>query len=308
VSEPNAQILHDSGIEIRYWDGEEKGEKRRYEVRGQKGLHYGGYEYPDWREVPSVTTVTKILHKENLISWAQRIGADGMIQLFNMGVIQPVMFEGQQVLGAHLKDMGLVVLGEDQALELLGKYKLNTNAKMNAGGKRGLACHKALEIWAETGEIPNPAHYPITEQGYIVALEAFLKESGAVAVRSEVMVASLKHGYAGRFDLDIELPKSVELQTHHTPKGRGDKREWFEAGLYRVDLKTTKDVYEEHGEQLEAYETACVECGLPSSLQRVVLHTNAESRYKFKPSWSTFEDFEATLHKWRLIQARKERK
>lgn len=306
--EPTSQVAYENGIEIRYFEANDEVKpriKRHYDVRDTSQTA----PVADWHEVPSVSTVLKILHKEALISWAQRTGGDGAIRLFNMGVLKGGMYEGQPVLCTHDPEQAsLVVVGEYELVELLKKYRLTTNDAKKKGGKRGDACHKALEAWAQTGTFPNPASYPISEQGYVVALEHFLRESGAEAVRSEVVVASARYGFAGRFDLDLELPKPVELQTHYTPAGRGDKVEWFDAGLYRVDLKTAKDVFEEHGEQLEAYEEAAVEDGLPESLQRIVLHCADNSRYKFKPSWSTFEDFEATLRKWRLNQARKARK
>lgn len=303
---PTHEIAHPSGIEIRYFEEDKATRtKRHYELR-RGACEDSSWE---WQEAVSVTTAQKVLQKEALVGWAQRIGVSGMIQLFNMGALKPVSAAGgQTVLGTHLTDKGLIVVGEQEALDLLSKYGLNTNAVKSAGGERGQSCHDALETWATMGTFPNPAMFPITEQGYIVALESFLRESNAEAVRSEVMVGSLRYGFAGRFDVDIELPKSVQLQVYHTPAGRGDRSEWFEAGLYRIDLKTAKDVYEEHGEQLEAYEEAAIECGLPESLKRVVLHTSPESKYKFVPSWSTFEDFEATLRKWKLNEARKERK
>lgn len=308
MTEPTLHVRYkEQGIEIRFFSEDKDAEpkvKRHYELRDVSD------PVPNaaWHEVPGVTDVLNILKKEQLIAWAQRVGASGVVQLFNMGVLAPVSYEGKTVLGTHIPGKGAIVIGEEQALDLLGQYRLTTNSLKKAGGKRGQSCHDALETWASIGELPNPAFYPVTEQGYVQGLLNFLQESEAEPVRSEVVVGSARYGYAGRYDVDIELPQSVQLMTHHTPAGRGDKLEWFEAGLYRVDLKTAKDVFEEHGEQLEAYEQAAVECGLPESIKRVVLNTSPESRYKFKPSWSTFADFEATLHKFRLNEERKQRK
>lgn len=317
MTEPTTQVLHPSGVEIRFFEEDKDAKiKRHYEIRDGVGMTQPRI---DWHEVISVTTALKIIHKEELISWAQRIGAIGAIKLYNMQVLKPVRYEGHIVTGSQFKDRGLVVVGEDEIKELLGRYSLDTTALRDAGGKRGHACHIALEQWSKTGQMPNPATYPITEQGYVQALVNFLEESGAESVRTEVVVGSIEDEWAGRFDNDLLFPKSVKLQTHYTPAGRGDQSTWFEAGLYRVDLKTAKDAYVENGEQLEAYEKGAIECGLPETLQRCVIHASPESRYKFVPvgsgtptikqfPWSTYEDFRLTLEKHKAIEARKARK
>ena len=302
---PTIEVSYPSGIEIRYFAADKEAKvKRHYELR--KCEH--GTPTPEFELVPSVTEVQNLLKKEALISWAQRVGANGMIQLFNMGVLRPVQYGNQTVLGTHTTDKGVVVVGEEEALELIKRYRLSTDALKEAGGERGQSCHVALETWAKTGSFPAPATYPITEQGYVIALEHFLRQSRAIARRYEVVVGSAKYGYAGRFDMDIEIPQSVELQVHWTPAGRGDRSEWFEAGLYRIDLKTSKGIFEEQTEQLEAYEQAAIECELPETLARVVLNCNENGKYRFGRSWSTFADFQTTLEKWHTNELRKARK
>lgn len=320
MTEPTLQVVHPSGVEIRYFEAnKDAGVKRHYDIRLAPDQPLYDERVHGWREVPSVTTVGKLIHKENLISWAQRIGAIGAVKMYNMGITRPVVSGGHRVTGANFKDRGLVVVGEDEIIELLKIHDLDTNALRDAGGDRGSSCHRALELWSETGDMPNPATYPVHEQGYVQALVNFLEESGAESVRHEVAVGSVEDGWAGRFDNDLYFPKPVQLETHYTPAGRGDQKTWFDSGLYRVDLKTAKGVYEENGEQLEAYEKGAIECGLPSSLQRVVLHASPESRYKFVPvgsgtptikqyAWATYEDFKMTLDHWKLIEARKGRK
>ena len=169
--------------------------------------------------MPSVTTVGKLIHKESLISWAQRIGAIGAVKLYNMQVLTPVQHRGHIVTGSQFKDRGLVVVGEDEVIELLKRYSLDTNSLKEAGGERGQSCHTALELWSQTGQMPNPATYPIHEQGYVQALVNFLEESGAESVRHEILVGSVEDGWAGRFDNDLFLPKPVQLETHYTPAG-----------------------------------------------------------------------------------------
>jgi len=336
---PTAEVAHSSGIEIRFFEEDKDAKvKRHYEARkwvprdelafprlyetlegplsekdGVEGL------YTDWRELVSVTTAQKILHKEALISWAQRIGARGVVEMFNQGIVYPGEYKGQRVMATTDPKLGHILVGEQEALDLLKRYHLDTNHYKKAGGTRGQNVHTALEAWSTTGMIPNPATYPITEQGYVQGLVNFLTESEAISVRKEVLVASLEDEYAGRLDNDIELPKSVELMTHHTPAGRGNQHTWFEAGLYRVDLKTSKDAFVENGEQLEAYEKAAIECGLPSTIQRCIIVVSDEGRYKFVPAgsgeptikqfaWSTYEDWKLTLMKYKAMKAREARR
>ena len=308
---PTTEVQHPSGIEIRYFaEDKEAKVKRHYEIR--KGQ--------DWQEVPNVTSVLGILQKEQLISWAQRVGVGGAVSLFNIGALKPVNVNGQIVLGAFMPERGgWVAVDEWMGVELLKSHSLTTNALKKEGGDRGQSCHDALESWSDTGILPEPSHYPMHEQGYVSALRDFLKDSGAVSVRAEVAVGSLEHGYAGRFDNDLRLPAGAFLWTHRTEKGRGDQQTTFPAGLYRVDLKTSKGAFPEHGEQLEAYERAAIECGLPETLQRCVISCRENGQYTFVPvgsgyprikqyPWATFEDFERTLAKFKALESRKGRR
>jgi hypothetical protein len=81
---------------------------------------------------------------------------------------------------------------------------------------------------------------------------------------------SVKHGYAGTFDLLCNIA------------GRS----------YLVDLKTSKWIYpSQHFTQLEAYEGARLEMGEPPTDVRAVLWVNAAGGMELVESTATFEDF-----------------
>lgn len=304
--EPTTVSKTPSGIEIAYWSLKEPWQRktRWYEVRkGQNSR---------WREVPSVTTVLDVLAKDALTWWGMKVGAQGVATLVGIGLLVPTRTaSGATVLGCvgptGEGQSGLVVAGVPQMVELLKQCKLTTNDVRDAAGDRGQSVHNAFEAWAKEGLAPNPGMYPPAEQGYVEGLRRFLDESGAKPVANEVAVASVKHGYAGRYDVDIEYPQDIEIVVHHTPV-RGEQRATVEAGVYLDDLKTSKDVYDSHFKQLEAYETARIECGYPPTKGRGVIHVDSEGRYKRVPSPAVFADFKAVLGVWKADQALRRRK
>jgi hypothetical protein len=319
---PSKEVNY-GNIGIRYFEADKEAKvKRHYEIR-EKLFHKTEdvWTWGDWFEVPSVTTAQGILHKEALIGWAQRVGAGGVVSLVNMKVLKPAVTPGgHEVLGFLDPERGgMVVVDEWEAVELLKKYGLAQHQVKEAGGERGQSVHDAFESYMRFGKLPDPSAYPIIEQGYVNALLSFLIESGMEPRACEVIVCSVEDGWAGRYDGDGFLPKAVELWTHRTEKGQGDAKSWFETGLYRVDVKTAKGPFPEHGEQLEAYEKGAIECQLPETVQRCVIHCAEDGRYRFVPvgsgqpripqyAWATYDDFRATLVKYRAMEARKGRR
>jgi hypothetical protein len=199
---------------------------------------------------------------------------------------------------------------KESVVELLKEHKITCNHVKDAGGRRGQSAHDALEAWAEHGRLPNPEVYDEEERGYVVGLRKFLEtvEAGAengglTDVETEVMVGSLEHGYAGRYDLRWNWSGGTVV-TGIYPK-RKDKVEDVPAGRYLLDLKTSKYVYSSHFLQLEAYEGASVECGYWPTEHRAVVRVSADGRYEFvrNPGW-TLDDFLAVKGAY-LVTARK---
>lgn len=294
-------LAHDvtpSGVEIRY--GVKP--KRCYQVRKTARSK--------WIDVPSVTTVLDCLSKGGLTVWGQRVGIQGVLSLFADGLIQAAQ-TAEGVRLACSDPAGLVVADVPRVEALMKAAKLTVSHVRDAAGDRGQNVHDAFEAWAEEGIQPDPSLFPEHEQGYVEGLRKFIQESGAVAVANEVMVGSVKHGYAGRYDVDIQYPEDVEIVVHHTPV-RGAKRELLKAGIYTDDLKTSANVYSSHFKQLAAYAEARIECGYPPTSGQGVIHVDANGNYKRVTSPATFKHFKTTLAEWKaqqdLEQRRKESK
>lgn len=302
-----------SGIEVLYqW-----APKRLYKVRHtEPQMGAGKPKDYDWSEVPSVTTVLGVLDKPALPWWGMKIGVQGVLELVERGVIPYALYEDGIKRLSVLDRLVLVPADVDNVVPLLTQNQLTVNHVRDQAGDRGTNVHDAFENWAKDGTVPQPTIYPEHERGYVEALLAFLRDTGLEAEEAEIMVGSIAHGFAGRYDLRGNLPKSVELVVHRTPK-RGPQLETFEAGRYLWDLKTSKDFYESHFMQLEAYELASVECGYDATDARAVVVVAADGTYKVERSKATSDDFLAVksahdaledLKKRRKRRAKKETK
>jgi hypothetical protein len=175
--------------------------------------------------------------------------------------------------------------------ELMKEHKLTTNDVKDSAADRGTNVHDALEQWAKTGHLPSPGDFPESEVGYVSGLVAFLEDARPEPVRTEVMVGSVEHGFAGRYDLELRLNETRTLR-------RTQKRAYHDIcpGTYLVDFKSSKGVYPStHFRQLAAYEAARVECGYEPTDAQYVLNANGEGSYAFVKSTATLADFLAVL-------------
>lgn len=296
-----------SGIEVEY----QAKPKRRYRLRGvSEFAHIEGVNLPpeEWVEVPSVTTVLEVLDKPALPWWGMRIGVEGVTTLHNMGLLRSIQHGYQRVLACPGEGSDLVVAGAEQIIELLSKHQLTTNHVRDKAGDRGQSCHDAFQLWAEEGVLPDPSIFPPQEQGYVLGLLEFFKDARVRPLSSEVMVGSLQHGYAGRYDVRMEVIEDSEVVVHRTPV-RGPQHKQLDAGMKLLgDLKTSKGVYPSHSRQLEAYEAASVECGYEPTDARGILNVHDDGTYEFKRSWATIEDFLCVLQVWHSDQRMKARR
>ena len=284
---PATEIVRDvtpSGIVVEY----ESQPKRLYRVGTDNGF---GQEI-HMAEVPSVTTVLDVLNKGGLTVWGMRVGIQGVLSLFDAQALT-TMFDWQ-------KDHEVVAVpqGEDavpadvpSVEELMKEHKLTTNDVKNSAADRGTNVHDALEQWAKTGHLPSTGDFPESEVGYVSGLVAFLEDARPEPVRTEVMVGSVEHGFAGRYDLELRLNETRTLR-------RTPKRAYHDIGpgTYLVDFKSSKSVYPStHFRQLAAYEAARVECGYEPTDAQYVLNANGEGSYAFVKSTATLSDFLAVL-------------
>lgn len=196
---------------------------------------------------------------------------------------------------------------KDSIVELLVEEKISSNHQRDKAADRGVNVHDSLENWVKFGHPLDPEEYPEEQQGYFKGLQSFLVDvsvKGLPKTEAELMVGSLQHQYAGRFDLVLTLSKPVEVVTKIYPK-RAPRIQEIPAGRYLLDLKTSKGIYPTHFMQLEAYEAAAVECGYAPTDYRGVVHVTADGRYELalNQDWR-FEDFLAVRACYQVMNER----
>jgi hypothetical protein len=192
-------------------------------------------------------------------------------------------------------------LTDDEIVQLLTKHKLTVNHTLSKAADRGTAVHDALEFWAGSQEVPTPSLYPPEQKGYVEALNKFLKDLAPAepeVVASELMVGSVEHGFAGRYDIRVRTHKPCYVVFHRTPV-KGPQIRTLEPGLHTWDLKTSKGVYLSHHKQLAGYEIGTVECGYEPSDELAVIHVSADGNYELVRSVAKAEDFLTTLAEWK---------
>lgn len=235
--------------------------------------------------VPSVTQILGVLDKPALPWWGMTVGVQGVAQLRNLGAEIPWA-------------------DADGITKMLTEHKLTVNHVRDKGGARGSGAHGALEQWMQFGTPPQPLAFPVEERGYMQALARALIALRPEVIATEVMVASVEHGFAGRYDLVARIrSKDSELM----------ERLGLELGATALlDLKTSKGIYpDQHFPQVEAYEGASVECGGDPTDARLVLRLGADGMFEVARSYATFEDFLAikgAFDALRRLKAAKPRK
>jgi hypothetical protein len=228
-------------------------------------------------ERPSVTTVLNVLDKSGAIGWwSFRVGLKAIIELYSRGLLPAMPNE----------------YDFEQFEKLIVQHKLSPNHVKDEAAGRGVNIHSAFETWASDPSYrPVVDLYPESEQGYVTGLNQFLDDLGEVSsIEAEVMVGSVEHGFAGRYDLRLTLPTPREMVVKTYPK-RKSKVEEVPAGKWLLDLKTSKDCYPTHSLQLAAYEAASIECGYGPTDYRAVVHVTADGRYEIRRATATAEDF-----------------
>lgn len=301
--------LTPSGIEVYYqW-----APKRLYRVR--KALAYFPDKgetgaWSDWVEVPSVTTVLGCLDKAGLPWWGMKSGVEGFLELHERGLIREMSGAfGKTALcvpGKGMTGSSMSPATVENVVGLLTEFKLTVNHKRDKAGDRGQSVHDAFESWANNDVWPQPDIYPETERGYVRGLIRFLEDAAIEPGGTEIMVGSIEHDYAGRYDLRAIMADS-DLVTKTYPR-RVDKVETIEGGSFILDLKTSSGVYPTHFMQLEAYEAASVECGYTPTQGRAVIHVTADGKYEFVRSKATIDDFLAVKSAYDALESMKRRR
>jgi hypothetical protein len=262
-------------------------------------------------EVPSVTTVLDVLAKNGLSWWGMQQGVSGVIELFQRSRLGSVINWSEDDAQQKL----VLIPGDDplthepatteNIVAALTAEKLTVNHRLSEAGDRGTNVHAALEAWAGSdGEFfRSPANYPDEERPYVEALLQWVDAlDGAASIAGcEIMVGSAEHGFAGRYDLVIELTESRTF-VRKAYKRKDKMLVKVDPGRYLVDMKSSSGVYTSHFRQLAGYEVASIESGYPATKGQFVLHVQKDGQYQFVPSAATADDFLTTLALWKTEQ------
>jgi len=253
--------------------------KRRYLVNGNP-------------VAASITEILKVLHKEALSWWGQCVGISGLLQLRSMG------YDMDKLIRSKPAEMEWYPYSRLFASGPLTEAKLSVNHIRDEAGTRGKSVHDALQRYATDRVVPDPHEYPEHEQGYVIALIAFLYDVPSLRPEAaELMVASLEHDIAGRYDLRGATETAHRVVTKVYPTAPS-KTTTIPPGNYLWDLKTAVDVFPEHALQLGGYEGMSLESGYPATDGQIVIQLGQDGRYQARRSRATFEDFLAIKSCW----------
>ncbi|MDH4104283.1 MAG: hypothetical protein OEV29_13025 [Thermoleophilia bacterium] len=276
------EIETPSGIHVYY----QAGPKRLYRLRQ---LFQEDKDFFNWTEVPSMSTVTKCLDKPGLVHWGEKVGINLVQELVRQGKVDLDYIKKFKPNDAHHPPW----YGGEGLREIGNREKLTNYHMKDAAASRGNSVHQALEGWAMSGVLADPDVYPEHERGFVVGLNKFLSESRFQPTMSEVIVASIEHKVAGRFDLLGNIPEPVELTYHLTEKNA--YRKTFQPCSALVDLKTSAGVFEEYHLQVAGYRGCLIESGylkdeaeLPTGY---VLRVTLDGRYELVEVQAEWLDF-----------------
>lgn len=129
-------------------------------------------------------------------------------------------------------------------------------------GTLGDSIHKMAETTALTGEIPDIDGFPEADQGYVQAFAKYFVTHEPEVELQEVIVASKRFGFAGRFDCVVR-----------TLDGRRGMR----------DYKTSGGVYSSFDKQLSLYDIGWLESGQAPLDFHEVVHLRPDGTYEIVP-------------------------
>jgi hypothetical protein len=267
---PNVVTTLPSGVVVEFWD--ETGvdglpQQRRYSYDGQK--------------LVSISTVANVYDKPALPGWAAKVTVEGVSRLLD--VFGPEALYSPERIRELLRDQGL-----------------DHDSVRDQAAERGTAAHDAFLHLLRDGKIPTLSEYPEEWRPYIQAGVRFVLDEEPEVIDCEQIVASVEHGFAGRYDLFARFPKR-EGRT-----GRVDFKTVTEWKYGRPRKDGSCDLlppYPEHVSQTEGYEIAAVESGMEPSDFRGVVRLGPDGEYDFTESWAEPQHFLGDLASYRNRQA-----
>ena len=187
---------------------------RRVQRRGYRRYRVEGDSRVEGMELPSVTTILQVLNKPALVPWANN--------------------QGRQALGQALKPhVGQVLTGERLDIALRAA-KSEPWRNRDDAANLGTRTHEAIEAIINGNKSLS---LDADVQGPVDSFFEWYKQAGITILRTEMMVYSPSHRYAGQLDA----------------LGQRNKRNVI------VDWKTSKGIYPEMALQVAAYAQAVTE-------------------------------------------------
>lgn len=207
----------------------------------------GGHSYRlNGSKVPSPTDVLQ--PNAMAMSWyGYALGLSAGIQLSRNGI--------------DLRDLDL-----DQTKLAAKDAKLTPNHD-NEAKEIGSWIHNALELYAEGNALPTEA--PENCRAALNAVSQYIADEQPHILRSEVVVASAKYGYAGTLDAIV--------------------------GTKVQDYKTSKAIYPTNHIQVAAYVHAAQECGIEVDSGELIHLDKNTGQYSVHPCVATIEDWACAL-------------
>lgn len=175
------------------------------------------------------------------------------------------------ILGVLAKD---ALLGWVERLTLEG---LNWRDVRDEAGERGHESHDLL-LRALLSERTSLSDLPDEYRAWGQAAFRWLRARAPKVIQAECMVASVEHGYAGRFDLLAQLGRDRPRIDFKTSTNWAHKRD--------KNGEPTDEVlppYPETALQLDLYEGAAVESGYPPADYGLVVRLGPDGRYDETP-------------------------
>lgn len=289
-----------NGVRVQYhWEP-----KRKYMLQPV------GARDEEWYEVPSVSKMADLLEKGGLSHWGQRIGIAAVQQLLHTGAVRLLQTpSAPNGVICVPRDGQWVVASTEALVDLAKAFKIDIQNTKDTAADRGTSVHKAFELWGSEGLVPDPKIFPENEKGYVEALVKFINDcdGGLQIEHQEVVVASVKHGFAGRFDFRGKVTKEIKV-CHRVTALRNEHYSTLQPGIVLGDVKTSKDVFLSQMRQLEGYEIASQEVGYEPADHRLILNFQQDGYYQCIPSFGTANSFLVVLALWRDEQEMKRRK
>jgi hypothetical protein len=145
---------------------------------------------------------------------------------------------------------------------LVQQERLDPYSVMKHRGTIGTSVHHGAETLQETGEVPDIGDYPEEDRGFIQALAKYWLDQDVEVEAQEVIVASQRFGYAGRFDKIVRLKNGARRMR---------------------DYKTSSGVYAKFDKQLTLYDLAYLEMGGEPLDGHDVVHLKPDGTYEIVP-------------------------